>query len=145
GSGSITLTAQLSAATTNTVTVQYGSSNGTAVAGSDYTAVSGTLTFNPGTTSQTVSVPITDDSLNEDDETFTVSLSSPDRAALTSPSTATDTILNNDAAPTVTWSRATASVGEGSASVTLTAELSAASGRTVTVHYASSNDTAVAG
>ena len=57
------------------VTVNYATADGTATAGEDYTAVSGTLTFALGETSKTVSVPITDDSVSDSDETFTLQLS----------------------------------------------------------------------
>ena len=58
-----------------TVTVGYATADGTATAGEDYTAVSGTLTFAPGETSKTVSVPIIDDSISDSGETFTLTLS----------------------------------------------------------------------
>ena len=57
--------------------MNYATANGTATAGSDYTATSGTLTFNPGVTSQTISVPIINDTAVEGNETFTVTLSDP--------------------------------------------------------------------
>ena len=57
---------RLSRAATEQVTVDYATSNGTATAESDYTATSGQLTFSPGDTSKTVSVPILTDSVNDD-------------------------------------------------------------------------------
>ena len=57
------------------VTVDYRTEDGTATAGSDYTETSGTLTFAPGEDEQTVSVPITDDAVEDDGETFTLVLS----------------------------------------------------------------------
>ena len=51
----------LSRAASGTVTVEYATADGTATAGSDYTARSGTLTFDPGETAKTVSVPVLDD------------------------------------------------------------------------------------
>ena len=57
------------------VTVNYATADGTATASEDYTAVSGTLTFAPGETSKTVSVPIIDDSVSDSGETFTLQLS----------------------------------------------------------------------
>ena len=57
------------------MSVDYATADGTAIAGSDYTATSGTLTFTPGQTSKPVPVTITDDALAEDDETFTLNLS----------------------------------------------------------------------
>ena len=75
-------TATLSSASPQTITVQYATTNGTATAGSDYTSTNGTLTFNPGVTSQVINIPILNDSLNEANETFTLSLSSPTNANL---------------------------------------------------------------
>ena len=67
----ISFTVTLDEAATGTVTVDYQTRDGTAEAGDDYTATSGTLTFGAGTTSQNLSVEIEDDIENEDDETFT--------------------------------------------------------------------------
>ena len=61
--------------TSRKVTVQYRTRNDTARAGSDYTQTSGTLVFAPGEDEQTVSVPITDDAVEDDGETFTLVLS----------------------------------------------------------------------
>ncbi|MFZ6820662.1 Calx-beta domain-containing protein, partial [Undibacterium sp. Ji22W] len=63
--GTATFTVTLSAASGQTVSVGYNTSNGTATAGSDYTATSGTLTFNPGVTTQTITVNIANDSVFE--------------------------------------------------------------------------------
>jgi hypothetical protein len=60
-----------------TVTVDFATSDGTAVAGSDYLSLSGTLTFAAGTTSQTVSVSVVGDLVGESDELFHLTLSSP--------------------------------------------------------------------
>ncbi|MCG6538005.1 MAG: S8 family serine peptidase, partial [Syntrophales bacterium LBB04] len=90
------ITVTLSAASGLTVTVNYATSNGSATAGGDYTATSGTLTFNPGDTSKTISVPITNDTAVEGNETFTVTLSSPSNATLGGTTTHTYTIIDND-------------------------------------------------
>lgn len=65
-----------------TVTVNYATADGTATAGSDYTATSGTLTFAPGVTTQTVGVPIIGDNFAEPDETFSLNLTAPVNAVL---------------------------------------------------------------
>ena len=72
----------LSHASSRTVTVDYATSDGTAQAGSDYTAASGTLTFNAGETSQTVQVTVLTDQENESQETLTLTLSNPSQATL---------------------------------------------------------------
>ena len=56
GTVSATFNVTLSAAATGTVTVSFATANGTATAGCDYVANSGTLTFNPGETVKTVTV-----------------------------------------------------------------------------------------
>lgn len=86
----------LSGPSGQTVSVDYATGNGTAIAGSDYTATSGTLSFDPNQTSQTFSVPITNDSLDEPDETVNLTLSSPVNATLGPPVHATLTIVDND-------------------------------------------------
>ena len=80
------------------VTVDYATSDGTAVAGADYTATSGTLTFAAGETTKTVSVPILDDSHDEGEETFTLTLSNPSGARI-GDGEATGTIVNTDHMP----------------------------------------------
>lgn len=70
-----TFTVSLSQASTQSVTLNYATANGTAQAGADYVAASGSLTFAPGETSKTISVTILADSLIELDETFFINLS----------------------------------------------------------------------
>src|SRR5262249_47424866 len=75
--GSITLTVPRAGGSDGVVSVAYATGGGTATAGSDYTAASGTLTFANGQTTQTVTVPILDDTLFEGAETFNITLTSP--------------------------------------------------------------------
>jgi hypothetical protein len=83
------------------VTVQYQTSDGTASAGSDYGAASGTLTFGPGETGKSFTVPVTSDSAPEGDETFQVALSNAaGGASIGSPAGGTVTITDDDAATT---------------------------------------------
>jgi Calx-beta domain len=82
------------------VTVDYATSDGTAAAGSDYAAVSGTLTFGPAEASKSFTVPVTSDSTHEGDEALQVTLShGGGGASIGSPSGATVTITDDDAAP----------------------------------------------
>lgn len=89
----------LSQAATSAVTVHYGTADAIAKAGTDYNALSGTLTFAPGQATQTINVPILADSLAAPSETFTLALTSPSGATLARAS-ATGTILH-DAPPVV--------------------------------------------
>ena len=91
-------TVTLSRASTGTVTVGYATADGTATAGQDYTAASGTLTFAPGETSGSVSVSVLDDTHDDDGETFTLRLSNASGGRLTDDS-ATGTIENSDPMP----------------------------------------------
>ena len=85
-------------AASDTVTVDYATSDGSAEAGNDYTATSGTLSFSAGETRKTISVAISDDTDNEGDETFTVTLSNAAGADLGTQA-ATGTIRNRPVAP----------------------------------------------
>jgi hypothetical protein len=94
--GVLNLTVTLSAASTQTATVDELSSNGTAKAGSDYGAVAGSVVFAPGQTSKTVSIAIINDLNDEPNETFTLTLSNPGNAKLGTPTNMTVTITDDD-------------------------------------------------
>jgi chitinase len=98
GTTPATFTVTLSAPSASTVTVHYTTSPGTAAAGSDFTARSGTITFAPGQTRQTVSIPVVGDTAVEGNEAFVVRLSSPVNAVIGT-AQATGTILDDDVAP----------------------------------------------
>jgi hypothetical protein len=100
GTGPVAVfTVTLAAPSIQTITVQYATGNGTAVAGQDYTATSGTLTFAPGETVKTILVPILDNAVYEPTETFTVTLSNAIGAAITD-GQGVGTIADNDIPPT---------------------------------------------
>ncbi len=151
GSGATTavFTVGLSQASAQAVTVQYATANGTATAGSDYTAASGTVTFAPGETSRTVAVQVVRDLVAESTETFTLQLSQAVGASLTR-SGAIATIQDDDAAtvPSPSVSIGNVSLNEGNSGTTtarFTVTLSAAASSPVTVVYATANGTATAG
>jgi hypothetical protein len=75
-----------------TATVAYATADGTAKAGKDYTAKSGTVTFGPGETTKQIQIAISADTIKEGDEAFTVALSNASGAALGAPRTETVTI-----------------------------------------------------
>ena len=87
-------TVSLNTASTQSITVQYATSNGTATSGSDYTSTTGTLTFNAGITTQIITIPILNDAVNEADETFSLTLSNPTNALLGSTKSVTTTITD---------------------------------------------------
>ncbi|WP_294356818.1 Calx-beta domain-containing protein [uncultured Sphingomonas sp.] len=107
---------------TGAITVGYATADGTATAGADYTAASGTATFGEGVNSVSFDVPITNDNLQEADETFTVTLTAGDGAPTIARGTATVTILDNDepaAVGSFDIAPATSSVREGNSGVTV--------------------------
>ncbi|HEY9690816.1 MAG TPA: Calx-beta domain-containing protein, partial [Oculatellaceae cyanobacterium] len=89
-----TYTVSLSNPSTQTITVNYATANGTALTGSDYTSTTGTLTFNPGVTSQAINIPILNNSVNEANETFTLKLTNPTNANLGTTNIVTTTITD---------------------------------------------------
>ena len=82
-----------------TTTVRFATSDGTARSGDDYTARSGTLTFEPNETAKTVSVTVHDDAHDEGSETMTLTLSNPSSGTWVEDATATGTITNTDPMP----------------------------------------------
>lgn len=95
----MTFTVTLSAASASDVSVAYATASGTATEATDYAAASGTLTIPAGSTSATFDVSVTGDITIEEDETFTVSLSSPTNAQFADSATtisATGTITENE-------------------------------------------------
>ena len=98
GAGPVTFTVLRSGSASGAVSVSYATSSGSATAESDFTSASGTLTWADGDTAvKTITVNMTNDSTDESDETFTVTLSNPSSgAALGSNFQATVTIVDDD-------------------------------------------------
>jgi chitinase len=150
GTSTLSFPITLSYALTAAVTVTYSTSNGTATAGSDYTAVTGgTVTIPAGQTTGVIPITILGDTTFEPDETLTVTLTGVTNAVLGTPSAATGTIQNDDSNVTATFSISNTSSLEGSSStpvkLNFSVQLSAAATQAVTVNYATSNGTATAG
>ena len=144
GAGTGTVTVTLNTPIGTTVSVNYTTANDVAISGQDYTAKSGTLVFSPVTpapTAQTATftVDITDDIADEGDERFFVNLSNPIGATI-SRAQGNVTIQDNDQAPTITLNDA--NTYENAGAMTFTITLSRASGKTVTVDWATANGSA---
>ncbi|HKU76355.1 MAG TPA: SBBP repeat-containing protein [Pyrinomonadaceae bacterium] len=140
--GTLPVTVLRTGGSSGSLSVDYATANGTAIAGQDYTSTSGTLTFNDGETSKTISIPITDDGTTESDETFTVTLrNDANLEVLGAPSTLTITVQDKSTVPTLNIDNV--QTLEGNTGTTtdlfLTVSLSAATGRAVSVNYASAN------
>jgi hypothetical protein len=140
-----------SAAFTLTLTPPHGRQIGTVVsvdvvvaaqsatAGADLTVGTQTVTFQPGQMTATVSVPVVDDSIDEDSETFTATLANPVLVQISVLDNVGDaSITDNDNPPAVSFSTSTQVVGEGVGQVTLTINLDNpnGSGKTISVPFA---------
>ncbi len=135
----------LSPASSQSVTVDYVTVADTAVANNDYDTTSGQLTFDPGETSQTITVTINGDTDDEPDETFTVTLSNVSNADIID-GTAVGTIIDDDGLGSLTIADQTVSEGDsGIILADFTVTLSPAPTSIVTVDYATANSTASAG
>lgn len=139
GNQTVQLSVFLSPPAASTVTVKYRTvaGSGTATSGNDYVSKGlTTLTFAPGEDTKIATVQVTGDARDEEDETFNVALSAPTNAILNQ-ATGVVTIINDDVAPTVTIDSVSTNEGNsGTKNLTFTATLSAVSGRTVTLDYA---------
>jgi large repetitive protein len=144
GTTAAAVVVSLDAPSNKTVTVGYGTQDGTATAaGRDYVATSGTLTFAPGQTSKTISVPVIGDRIAEPDETFSVKLHGAKNATIAN-GQGVVTILDDE--PRISISGAAGAEGNtGTTPFTFTVSLSAAYDQAVTVNYSTADGTAVAG
>jgi large repetitive protein len=138
--GTIGFSVLMTNASVATQTVDWSSGDGTAVAGGDYASANGTLTFSAGQTSKTVTISITDDALNEADETFTVNLSNATLAL--DDASGTGTITDDDPEPSIAIGDRSAA--EDAGTLTFTVSLSAISGQEVDVDYTTNDATATA-
>jgi hypothetical protein len=130
------------------ISVDFATSNGTATAGADYTATSGTLNFASGELSKVISIPTLNDNVFENgNETFTITLSNSVGASLTMPSTTTVAILDDDPKPSLSLSsnQRVAEGDSGTKTLRFDVTLSNPSVQTVTVDFATANGTAMAG
>jgi hypothetical protein len=133
GTTPFTFTVSLSNPSAFPITVDFATADGTATtADGDYQAATGTLTFAPGVTTQTVTVTVNGDTKFEPDETFTVRLSNPTNATV-AVDTGTGTIISGDVVPSVTLALAGSPFAENGGTATVTATLSNPSALPVTV------------
>lgn len=138
-------TVRLSQPSSKPVTVLYATSNGTATAGEDYVANSGTLTFNPGQQEQKISVRVIgDDKVGEGNETFFLTLSAPTNATLSTDSQNIGIILDDDTPPSLTVAAQPPSVTEGG-NLVFVISLDRPALKTVTFMYRTLDGTAVEG
>ena len=150
--GNAAVTVTRTEGSSGAVSVSFATSNGTATASVDYTAVSPNppISFADGQTAKTVNIPILNDTTAEENETVNLTLSSPTGGAtLGTPSTAVLTITDNDVAPappvgTFQFSAPTYSVAENSGKAAVIVTRIGGSSGAVSVSFATSNGTATA-
>ena len=164
GGGNASLTVTRTDGSDGAVAVAYSLSNGTATGGAtctgtaDFNNTGGTINFAATQTSQTISVPICDDSIFESSENFTATINSADNGGtIGTPATATVTITENDTAPTLQFNSATYSNADDFAAnrvksdelapsvATITVTRTGASGDAVSVNYATGSGSATGG
>jgi uncharacterized repeat protein (TIGR01451 family) len=141
----MTFNVRLSAPSSLTSTVLYATADGTATAGVDYIATNGVVTFAPGITNQSVSVPLIPDFLSESNETLFVNLSAPTNLELNK-TTGTGILTDNDGVPGISVTDVTVVEGDsGMTTAAFTVQLSAPSGKITSVGYGTANNTAIPG
>jgi hypothetical protein len=146
GAGFANLTVTRSGGLGVQATVDYSTTDGTAIAGVNYIASTGSITFGVGEVMKTISIPIIDDATTNPTLSFTVTLTAPDGGFVGGNSQATVNIIDNDAT-TFRFNPGTYSVDEGSGTVTLTVEALRVGdpSEMISVDYSTSDGTATDG
>jgi hypothetical protein len=147
--GQLTVTVDRTGGSNGAVSVSYGTSNGTAVAGTDYTATSGALQWTDGDTSaKTFSIPVSNAAPFSGSKTFTVALSAPSAgAAIGNPGSATATISGDAVAPvgSLQLSASSYAIAQGAGSLAVTVTRTGGSSGAASVTYNTTGGSAVAG
>ena len=146
GAGSAVFVVNRSGSLEGAISVRYASADGSAVAGQDYQATSGTLSWAPGDSApKSITVPVIDDPVAEDKESFTINLSVPTGGAILGRSTASGNIADNDKAGALAFSASAVSVAENAGLLTVTVQRIGGQSNDISVHYATVNGSALAG
>lgn len=136
GAATKTIVVNRTGSTNGTISVNYATSNGTATAGQDYAAASGTLTFAHGEVVKTFDITILPDNLDEPDETVTLTLTNASTGVNLTNSPFTLTINDDDPTPVISITNVTANEGNsGTTSFSFDVSLSSPSASTVSVHF----------
>jgi uncharacterized repeat protein (TIGR01451 family) len=141
GSTNAVFTVTLSPSLQTTVTVDYFTANGSATEPTDYTAVSGPLTFSPGQTTRNITVPVNGDTLIEGDESFFVNLMNPTGAVI-GDTQGIGTITEDDTSGTLQLSASANPVPENGGKVTITITRTGNTSLPVSVDFGTADITA---
>lgn len=133
----MTITAQLSSASGNDVDIPFtvNASSTATGSGTDYSISSSPITITAGSTTADITITISADTLDEENETVIVNMGTPTNASQGAVTTHTATITDDDAAPTVIWTTSSQGSAGETGTMTITAQLSATSGKNVTVPF----------
>ena len=144
GTRSASFTVTLSAASSQPVTVSYSTANGSAAAGSDHQSASGSVTFDAGQTTQTISVLVNGDRAGEPNETFLVNLGEAVGGAVIADAQGVGTIVDDE--PRVGINDVSKNEGNsGTTPFVFTVSLSPASDAPVSLNFATANGSAKSG
>ncbi len=138
----VTFTVTKTGATTLSHDVSYATADSSALAGSDYTAKTGTLTFAANETTKTASILTTDDSTNENVESFFINLTSPTNGAVIGDAQGVGTLNDNDPGPSFSVNNVTVTEG---GTVTFTVTKAGSTALPHNVSYATANNSALSG
>ena len=125
--GTMTITAQLSATSGLAVTVPFTVNGSSTATGADYSLSASPITIPAGSTTGTATITITSDTLDEANETVVLDMGVVTNATASGTTTHTATITDDDAAPTVSFTAASQLSAGETGTMTITAELSAVS------------------
>lgn len=151
GTTPMTFTVRLSQASNVAISAHFATADATAKAGTsaangDYQATSGTVTFAPGTTTQTITVNVFGNTIQQPNRTFFVQLSSPTGGAILTNTSGTGLIIDDDGAPSLSVTDSSVVEGpSGATNMMFKVTLAPTSGQVVTVDFATSDGTAKAG
>ncbi|MEC4983930.1 MAG: Calx-beta domain-containing protein, partial [Oscillatoria sp. PMC 1076.18] len=140
--GEAVFTVTLDTASSQEITVNFATNDGSAISPDDYTSDTGTVTFAAGETIATITIPVINDTLDENNETFSVSLSNADNAAIAD-DTGTATIVDDDDAVTPQISIDDITVNETDGNAVFTVTLDTASSQEITVNFATNDGSAI--
>jgi hypothetical protein len=145
GTTTATFTVTLSRPASNVATVDYTTAGASATSGTDFVGGTGTLTFAPGVTSQSIAVTVNGDPLNETDEMFVVNLTGAVNGVLAD-AQGVGTIRNDDPLPAISAQPVMAVEGSSAPrAATLTVRLSVPSGQQIRVNFQTADGAAVDG
>jgi hypothetical protein len=149
GAGSLTVTVNRTGGSSGAVSAAYATANGTAAAGTDFTAANGTLSWADGDAkSKTFSVPISNATPFSGTKSFTVALSNPSGGAALSTPSGAGVVITGDAKTavgTVVLAASSYTVAQSAGTLTLTVNRTGGSTGAISVTHAATDGTAVAG